>query len=53
MPKVGNMSTRNEMPQNPIVVDEVFDIWGIDFIDPFLLSFSYQYILVDIDYVLT
>ncbi|GJT24611.1 reverse transcriptase domain-containing protein [Tanacetum coccineum] len=29
--KSGNISSRNEMPQNNIQVCEVFDIWGLDF----------------------
>ncbi|KAF8051256.1 hypothetical protein N665_1758s0005 [Sinapis alba] len=27
----GNITKRNEMPQNPILEVEVFDVWGIDF----------------------
>ncbi|CAM8882622.1 unnamed protein product [Rhodiola kirilowii] len=49
--RVGNISARNEMPQMPIVVDDVFDIWGIDFMGPFPASFGYLYILVAVDYV--
>ncbi|XP_050918670.1 uncharacterized protein LOC127136116 [Lathyrus oleraceus] len=30
---------------------EVFDCWGIDFVDPFPSSFSNEYILVAVDYV--
>ena len=30
---------------------ELFDIWGIDFMGPFPLSFGYSYILVGVDYV--
>ncbi|GJU11043.1 putative ribonuclease H-like domain-containing protein [Tanacetum coccineum] len=33
--KLGNISLRNEMPQNIIQVCEVFDIWGLDFMGPF------------------
>ncbi|CAM8929253.1 unnamed protein product [Rhodiola kirilowii] len=39
------------MPQVPILVDDVFDIWGIDFMGPFPASFGYLYILVAVDYV--
>ncbi|CAM8877701.1 unnamed protein product [Rhodiola kirilowii] len=39
------------MPQMPIVVDDVFDIWGIYFMGPFPASFVYLYILVAVDYV--
>ncbi|KAK1419647.1 hypothetical protein QVD17_28881 [Tagetes erecta] len=47
----GNISSRNEMPQNPIQVVEVFDVWGIDFMGPFPMSQKNRYILVAIDYV--
>ncbi|CAM8895033.1 unnamed protein product [Rhodiola kirilowii] len=49
--RVANISTRNEMPQVPILVNDVFDIWGIDFMGPFPASFGYLYILVVVDYV--
>ena len=39
------------MPLNPILVIEVFDCWGIDFMGPFPKSNSYEYILVADDYV--
>ena len=39
------------MPQNYILECEVFDIWGIDFMGPFPLSFGNKYILVAVDYV--
>ncbi|GKC31851.1 DNA-directed DNA polymerase, partial [Tanacetum coccineum] len=32
----GNISSRSEMPQNNIQVCDVFDIWGLDFMGPFL-----------------
>nr|GEY40576.1 reverse transcriptase domain-containing protein [Tanacetum cinerariifolium] len=34
----GNISQRDEMPQNSIKVFEIFDVWGIDFMGPFLSS---------------
>ncbi|XP_035832796.1 uncharacterized protein LOC118481696 [Helianthus annuus] len=49
--RTGNISSRNEMPQNPIQVVEVFDIWGIDFMGPFPMSRGNRYILVAVDYV--
>jgi len=50
--RVGNISRRNEMPQNPIPEVEVFDVWGIDFIGPFNPpSYGNAYILVAVDYV--
>ena len=39
------------MPLNPILVIELFDVWGIDFMGPFPTSFGYIYILVGVDYV--
>ena len=39
------------MSLNPILVVEVFDVWGIDFMGPFLKSFENEYILVVVDYV--
>ena len=39
------------MPLNLILVVDIFDVWGIDFMGPFLTSFGYSYILVGVDYV--
>ena len=39
------------MPLNPILVVDLFDVWGIDFVGPFPSSFGYVYILVGVDYV--
>ena len=39
------------MPLNPILVIEIFDCWGIDFMGPFPSSFGFVYILVAVDYV--
>ncbi|GJU34553.1 reverse transcriptase domain-containing protein [Tanacetum coccineum] len=47
----GSISRRDEMPLNNIQVSEIFDIWGIDFMGPFLKSHKFEYILVAIDYV--
>ncbi|CAL2252689.1 unnamed protein product [Prunus armeniaca] len=49
--RVGNQSKRNEMPQQSILVVELFDIWGIDFMGPFPSSNGNQYILVAVEYV--
>ncbi|GJV44804.1 reverse transcriptase domain-containing protein [Tanacetum coccineum] len=46
----GKISQHDEMPKNAIQVCEIFDIWGIDFIGPFLSSRGNKYILVAIDY---
>ncbi|RDX61494.1 Retrovirus-related Pol polyprotein, partial [Mucuna pruriens] len=45
------ISRRHEMPQQPILLCEVFDDWGIDFMGPFPVSNGYSYILLDVDYV--
>jgi len=50
--RMGNISRRNEMPLNNILKVELFDVWGIDFMGPFLSPFSSQYILVAVDYIL-
>ncbi|GJU95206.1 reverse transcriptase domain-containing protein [Tanacetum coccineum] len=42
----GKISQRDEMPQNSIQVYEIFDVWGIDFMGPFLSSRGNKYILV-------
>ncbi|RVW23839.1 hypothetical protein CK203_094452 [Vitis vinifera] len=39
------------MPMNPILIVDLFDVWGIDFMRPFPMSFSNSYILVRVDYV--
>ncbi|KAK2402969.1 hypothetical protein QL285_052449 [Trifolium repens] len=49
--RTGNISRRNEMPQQPLLFCEVFDVWGIDFMGPFPISFGYVYILLAVDYV--
>jgi hypothetical protein len=36
---------------NPILIVEIFDVWGIDFMRPFLNSYGYLYILVAVNYV--
>jgi hypothetical protein len=45
------MSRRDMMPLNPILIVEIFDVWGIDFMGPFPPSFGCEYILVAVDYV--
>ncbi|GKE58708.1 reverse transcriptase domain-containing protein [Tanacetum coccineum] len=39
------------MPQNLIQICEIFDVWGIDFMGPFLSSRGNKYILVAVGYV--
>lgn len=48
---MGNIGTRDQMPLQSILVVEMFDVWGIDFMGPFPSSHGYLYILVAIDYV--
>ncbi|CAN6686515.1 unnamed protein product [Malus baccata var. baccata] len=49
--RVGNQSKRNEMPQQSILIVELFDVWGIDFMGPFPSSHGNHYILVVVEYV--
>nr|GEZ04390.1 reverse transcriptase domain-containing protein [Tanacetum cinerariifolium] len=42
---------KDELPQNAIQVCEIFDVWGIDFMGPFLNSKGNKYILVAVDYI--
>ncbi|CAN6583880.1 unnamed protein product [Malus baccata var. baccata] len=49
--RVGNQSKRNEMPQHSILIVELFDVWGIDFMGPFPSSHGNHYILVAVEYV--
>ena len=39
------------MPQTHIIFCEIFDVWCIDFMGPFPVSFDYVYILLVVDYV--
>ncbi|GJX88264.1 reverse transcriptase domain-containing protein [Tanacetum coccineum] len=47
----GKISQKDEMPQNAIQVCEIFDVWGIKFMGPFLSSRGNKYILVAVDYL--
>ena len=48
---MGCISRRNMIPLSPILIVELFDVWGINFMGPFPPSFGYLYILVAVDYV--
>ena len=48
---MGNISIRHEMPLQGILVVQLFDVWGIDFMGPFPASFGNTYILLAVDYV--
>ena len=49
--QLGRISRWDMMPLSPIIVVEIFDVWGIDFMGPFP-SFGNEYILLAVDYVL-
>ncbi|WJZ97357.1 hypothetical protein VitviT2T_015966 [Vitis vinifera] len=49
--RLGKLTRQNMMPLNPILIVDVFDVWGIDFMGPFPMSFGHSYILVGVDYV--
>ncbi|PIM97585.1 DNA-directed DNA polymerase [Handroanthus impetiginosus] len=46
-----NISRRHKMPLKTILEIELFDIWSIDFMGPFVPSFGNLNILVAVDYV--
>ncbi|XP_049369932.1 uncharacterized protein LOC125834821 [Solanum verrucosum] len=50
-PWQGAISRRRELPMTPILEVELFDVWGIDFMGPFVSSYGKKYILVAMDYV--
>ena len=47
----GDISRKQELPLNPILVIELFDVWGIDFMGLFVSSERMKYTLVAVDYV--
>ena len=47
----GSISLKQELLLNPILVIELFDVWGIDFMGLFVSSHGMKYILVVVDYV--
>ena len=49
--RLGKLTKRYQMPMNPILIVELFDVWGIDFMGPFPMSFGNSYISVGVDYV--
>ena len=48
---MGNISKRHEMPLQGILVVKLFDVWGMDFMGPFPVSFGNIYIFLAVDYV--
>ena len=49
--QLGGVTKRNMMSLTPILIIEIFDYWGIDFMGPFSPSCGYLYILLSVDYV--
>ena len=49
--RMGNISKRHEMPLHGILVVQLFDVWGIDFMGPFPSSFGNINIPLAVDYV--
>ena len=47
----GSISKKDEPPMSTILVVELFDLWGMDFMGPFPSSFSHLYVLLAVDYV--
>ena len=48
---MGNISRRYEGPLKGIPEVYLFDLWGIDFMGPFLSSYNNKYILLVVDCV--
>ena len=48
---MGNISKRHEMPLQGILVVQLFDVWGMDFMGPFPALFGNIYIHLAVDYV--
>ena len=48
---MGNISIRNDMPLQGILLVQIFYVWGIDFMGPFLSSFVNLFIILAVDYV--
>ena len=44
--RMGSISKRDELPLQPILEVDLFDIWGMDFMGPFPSSFNNLYILL-------
>ena len=49
--RLGKLTMLHMRPLNPILVVELLDVWGIDFMRPFPSSFGHSYVLVGVDYV--
>ncbi|KAI5324177.1 hypothetical protein L3X38_033250 [Prunus dulcis] len=49
--QMGNLHARNQMPLTNILIIDIFDVWGIDFMGHFPTSYGFEYILLVVDYV--
>ena len=49
--RLGKLSRRHMMPLSPILVVDLFDVWRIDIMGLFPMSFGYSYILVGVEYM--
>ena len=49
--RMGSINIRHEMPLQGMLVVQLFDVWGIDFMRPFPSSLRNLYILLAVDYV--
>lgn len=45
------VSKRHELTVTPILKVELFNVWGIDFMGPFVCTFGNKYIFVSVHYV--
>ncbi|RVW19944.1 hypothetical protein CK203_115152 [Vitis vinifera] len=43
--RLGKLTRRNQMPMNPILIVDLFDVWGIDFMGPFPMSLPFETLL--------
>ena len=50
--RMGGISRKDKPPMHPILEVELLDLWGLDFMGPFPLSYNNLYILLAVDYVL-
>ncbi|XP_070668972.1 uncharacterized protein [Malus domestica] len=49
--RMGNIGSKDQMPQQPLSFVEIFDVSDIDFMGPFPPSYGFTYILLAVDYV--
>ena len=49
--RIGGISKRDAPPMSLILEVELFNLWGMDFMGPFLSSFSHKYVLLAVEYV--